>query len=843
MTAQPADDPDSAVDLLVAELADEFRGRQARGQVPDPADYAARHPEAGDLIRRVLGTLRLAANPPLITPPEPESSVPGVLGDYRIIHEVGRGGMGVVYEAEQLSLSRRVALKVLPFAATMDPKQLQRFQNEARAAASLHHPNIAPVYGVGSDRGVHYYAMHFIDGRPLTDLVREGGRDPFWRPSTRAGPAGTQVPDTVPVAWAATALARGPAEWHRQVAELGIQAAEALEYAHSVGIVHRDVKPGNLMIQGEPGAAGVRLWVTDFGLAKFGDTGMTVSGDLLGTLRYMSPEQALARHGLVDHRTDVYSLGATLYELLTGRPLISGDDRQAVLRQIAFEEPVRPRRLAPALSRDLETVLLKCLEKSPELRYPTAKELADDLRRFLSHESPRARRPTPFQRGRKWAKRHAAILSTAASTAILMLVVGATLLWQENNRTRTALAHAQAQRSLARRTVDQMYTEVAESWLASSPRMTAVQRDFLLKALAFYEEFAQEEGTDPVVKYETAQAYRRVGDIQRKLWRYPEAEAAYRAAIRLLRELAELDPGRGQYRFDLARCSTTLGYVLDDTGRVNEALAAHRTGLEIIDGLVAEFPEDASYRAAAGNSSSNLANTSQSVGRYEEAETLFARGLDTFGALVTEFPADQSYVYGGAICLESMGEMLLESGQLVRSEQCYRRALPQFELLLAASPEHPGYRHNQAKVFRGLGDLSLRTGDLEAARTWFEKALAAEEQLSRDYPQVPWYPEGVACALQGLGKVHAARGRTSEATTALRRAVPIHEMLVRDGHGGGRLSHQLLLAIAHGLLGDKGQARHWYEESVRTVQTGQPVKEGNRRLRIEVEELLGVSRE
>src|SRR5262249_27765563 len=194
------------------------------------------------------------------------------------LREVGRGGMGVVYEAEQISLGRRVALKVLPFAATMDARQLQRFLNEARAAATLHHAHVVPVYAVGQERGVHYYAMQFVDGQTLADLIA--------RPSGRQEQAHK---DTVPVAAVTTQSAPRARAFFRRAAEWGIQAAEALDHSHQLGIVHRDIKPGNLMIDHQG-----KLWVTDFGLARTGaDSNLTMTGDLLGTLRYMSPEQAL----------------------------------------------------------------------------------------------------------------------------------------------------------------------------------------------------------------------------------------------------------------------------------------------------------------------------------------------------------------------------------------------------------------------------------------------------------------------------------------------------------------------------------------------------------------------
>jgi tetratricopeptide (TPR) repeat protein len=429
--SEPSLREEESLESLVARVADEFAERQKRGERPDVEEYAARYPGAAGTLRRVLAALELVGES-LAGGGEAESGddgVSGTLGDFRIVGQVGRGGMGLVYEAEQLSLRRRVALKVLPFASTLDPKRLLRFKNEALAAASLHHEHIAPVYAVGCERGMHYYAMQFIDGRTLAQVIAARGKPgevavvegqgtvPY-----RQGQPGEARPseETVAAASSTVEQERGRA-YHREVARLGVEAAEALEHAHALGVVHRDVKPGNLMIDGRG-----KLWVTDFGLARIGDeSGVTISGDLLGTLRYMSPEQALARHGLVDHRTDVYSLGVTLYELLTLRPAVGGKDRQEILRNIAFEESIAPRRLEPALPVDLETVVLKAMAKNPLERYATAWELADDLKRFLEDRPIVARRPSLVQRAGKWARRHRAVVTTAALGLLAVLSLAA----------------------------------------------------------------------------------------------------------------------------------------------------------------------------------------------------------------------------------------------------------------------------------------------------------------------------------------------------------------------------------------------------------------------------------
>jgi WD40 repeat protein/serine/threonine protein kinase len=360
--------------------------------------------------------------------------------------------MGIVYEAEQMSLGRRVALKVLPFAAGLDPRQLQRFKNEAHAAAQLHHTNIVPVYGVGCERGVHFYAMQYIDGQTLAAVIRELRQNvecPMPNdqrmPNAQCPSPKDPVPDanaqtdirhsTLDILWS---LGIGHSSFFRTVAQLGVQAADALEYAHQMGIFHRDIKPANLLVD-----AGGRLWITDFGLAHCqSQPGLTMTGDVLGTLRYMSPEQALAKRVGADARTDLYSLGVTFYELLTLRPAYNGRDREELLRQIAFEEPCVPSRSNRALPADLETIVLKAMAKNPKERYATAQELADDLHRFLEDKPVKAQRPTLRQQAIKWARRHKTVVRAAVvvlALTVATLLVSTALIWRVNQDLRRSL--------------------------------------------------------------------------------------------------------------------------------------------------------------------------------------------------------------------------------------------------------------------------------------------------------------------------------------------------------------------------------------------------------------------
>jgi serine/threonine protein kinase len=489
--------------------------RQA-GRAPDRDEFLAAHPDlhteleeffAGhDEMERLAAPFRAAARS------EPgDAAEIGQLGDFRLLREVGRGGMGVVYEAEQISLRRRVALKVLPFAAALDPRQLQRFKNEALAAAHLRHENIVPVHAVGCERGVHFYAMQFIDGQSLAALIAQ------LRATMTAPPSGAALA-TPSVAVLSTERSLGGRKYYDWVANLGRQVALALEHAHALGVVHRDVKPANLLLDGRG-----QLWVTDFGLARVSsDAGLTVSGEVLGTLRYASPEQVLARRGVVDHRSDVYSLGATLHELLTLHPLFEGRDRNELLRQIGGDEPRPPRAADPSVPVELETVVLKALRKEPAERYASAGELADDLGRFLDNRPVLARRPALTEHLRKWARRHPTLV--AAGVVVLLLLSGGSLASlalirgeqhkaeEAYRRERQRAEEAEERFRLARRSVDEML-RISDEELADRPGLEGLRKRLLRSVLAYYQEFIEQRGDDRAARAELLDTKKRVEKI------------------------------------------------------------------------------------------------------------------------------------------------------------------------------------------------------------------------------------------------------------------------------------------------------------------------------------------
>ena len=472
----------------VDELADSFMKRFRQGERPPLSEYTDRYPELADEIREVFPALVMmnqveADLQELNGHPDQQAGDFQVdsqqLGDYRLIREVGRGGMGVVYEAEQISLSRQVALKILPKQVLLDSKYKERFVREAKAAARLHHTNIVPVFGIGEQDGIQYIVMQFIHGLGLDEVLVElkrlrdeslAGQKPSSQEKSpnvdsQNGDVAKSVAQSLmsgrfertvlvsddletPVEAAEFEINRDTETgrlsetqivshsfilpgrtdagssissrnvYWQSVARIGQQAADALQYAHDQGIVHRDVKPGNLLLD----TRGI-VWVTDFGLAKAADQqDLTHTGDVLGTLRYMAPEQF---EGKSDARSDVFALGLTLYELLALKPAFDEQQRQKLVKQVTTAAPPRLRTTDPSIPRDLETIVHKAIDRDPEHRYQTAVELAADLQRYLGDEPIHARRPPVFQRLLKWTRRHRAVVTTAVVGLLALITFAA----------------------------------------------------------------------------------------------------------------------------------------------------------------------------------------------------------------------------------------------------------------------------------------------------------------------------------------------------------------------------------------------------------------------------------
>lgn len=461
---------DSSVDRRgIDVLAEDFVERHRRGERPALTEYTDRNPELADEIRDLFPALVMIENlkPASIeltsayngAAPSAQSPQLDRIGDYRILREVGRGGMGIVYEAEQVSLGRHVALKVLPPHGLLNPTFIERFRREARAAARLHHTNIVPVFGVGESDGMNYYAMQFINGEGLDKVLHElrryrekngtllVSRDPtsgFLVQSVVGGmltgdfPAASDQPaastDSVvspkePSGSFQSSLtglssSRTGSQYFRSVARIGVQIADGLTYAHGQGVLHRDIKPSNLLLDAQG-----TVWITDFGLAKLtaDNDNLTHTGDIVGTMRYMAPERF---NGQGDARSDLYAVGLTLYELATLRPAFDGNDRQKLVSQVLHDEPIRPRKLNQTIPRDLETIILKAISRDPAHRYQTAKDLSDDLKRYVDDRPIQARRASEMERLWRWCRRNPALSGTLAALQCVILAAIVLVTWK-----------------------------------------------------------------------------------------------------------------------------------------------------------------------------------------------------------------------------------------------------------------------------------------------------------------------------------------------------------------------------------------------------------------------------
>src|SRR5579883_256948 len=596
-------------------LAEEFADRLRRGEHPSVSAYAAAHPEYADQLKELLPAVaQMEMLKRFRHPAAAEPSLPDRLGEFRIIRELGRGGMGVVFEAVQESLGRSVALKILARHAQLDSTRRERFIREAQAAARLHHTNIVPVFGVGEQDGLPYYAMQLIRGHGLHAIVWQW-RKQAGKISSIANETRVKQPDTKPNGPSGPTSSEGEIDapeygnW-QFIAEVGLQTAYALHYAHKQGILHRDMKPANLIFDGET------VWVTDFGLAKLLNAdGLTATGDILGTLQYLPPE-SLA--GEVDARSDVYGLGATLYELLTLEPPYASDSPARLIKQVADADPPPPRELNPDIPRDLETIVLKAMARRPEDRYATARELAADLEAFLEDRPIKARRTSAISRAWRWCRRNPAVASLTLSTLVALLLA-ATAGWVGYARTTAALKREEDRRHDAER--EQKKAEEASKQLEENLKLSldtfakvfdaaggtdgqgfgipmpppvggaghgpgghggpggpsrieggpgdpaggpaadsaSAKAAVLEVVLNFYDKFAEQNSSNTQLpaeatrrlQFEAAKASRRMCEAYVWLKRPEKAVAAFRRGVGLLGPLVALSPEKDEYRSEL----------------------------------------------------------------------------------------------------------------------------------------------------------------------------------------------------------------------------------------------------------------------------------------------------
>ncbi|GAA5506247.1 serine/threonine-protein kinase [Novipirellula caenicola] len=660
----------TSLQTRLAELLDQYACSLEAGDEAEAERLLARHPELSEHLQGHLESLRLLCRPVHKTPTRQtdlaadptEFGSQSQLGDYRIEREIGRGGMGVVYAATQLSLRRSVALKVLPFAAVLDQQQVARFRNEAQAAASLHHPNIVPVFAVGCERGVHYYSMQLIDGQTLEQAIKEMRHQQKARPLSQLHHAGDAVAadDLSDVAFdttigvSANALAsdvlskarsggtshavaspsRSPfastaintaetvrnRDFVRSTVQIIIDVAGALDYAHQQGVVHRDIKPSNLLVD----AAG-KVWVADFGLARCrGVNNLTAYGNIIGTARYMSPEQVAGRSQEVDHRTDIYSLGITLYELLTLQPAFAATNREQLLSAIESHDPPSLRRLNPAISVDLETIVCKAIAKSKDERYATAGELAEDLRRFLDGRPTLARRPTLVDRAFKWAMRRQGLVCSALAISLTLgiaMSVGILLVSRQSKLKDQATARAQLHLDQAHHAVDRFSGMISEQ-LAEISGTDQLRAEILHEAERYYLDFLRYAKQSTHMRSELAKVRYRLGALQTRLGKFEDAEFHYRQAIADFTALANQGQSTDSDQADLALCFHNLAALRKDQGRYSEALEGYQQAATLLETLLASHKNQSQFFRQWATTQTNLGSLLWVCGNAEQADRL-----------------------------------------------------------------------------------------------------------------------------------------------------------------------------------------------------------------------------
>jgi len=921
-------------------LADEFADRYRRGERPSLSEYTEKHPELAEQIQELFpalvameqfGTGADQATGTFAAGAAAAHPLPERLGDYRILREIARGGMGVVYEAVQESLGRHVALKVLPHHRMADPGQLERFKREARAAAMLHHTNIVPVFGVGEDEGMHFYAMQFIQGQGLDAVLREvkrlRGGNPTAPPSGSghdselaasvaiglvsgqlasgdASPAGTiavqtsapKSPSTEPFTPASgpsssssSILGQSGSPYYRSVARIGVQAAEALAYAHHQKLLHRDIKPSNLLVdlQGT-------VWVTDFGLAKAeGTDALTHTGDIVGTLRYMAPERF---QGQADARSDVYALGLTLYEMLTLEPAFAAEERARLITKILHEEPPNPRQLDLRIPRDLETIVLKAMAKERSGRYATASELSDELRRFLENRSITARRPSLLDRAAKSVRRHrAAVAAGAAGLLVAVAILAGGIGWIVRDRAaRLETTAREVNRALSEATTFQgraRWLEAleaakrAEGFLAVGGSETLRQRvselrDDLEMVLLLEEIWLPRpvNGTEGAYDYtwadaSYAKAFRDYGiDVEG----LELVEAAQRIRARTIR--LELVVALDSWTDRRMRARTAGDVSWKRLLAVARAADPDTWRNEVRDALAQRDFETLTKLAASAQIIDLPAQTLSLISSLLDAE----HGQSLLRRAQREHPDDFWINFQLAWALEHAPPPHKQSDEAMSSDEAIR-------FYTAALAIHP--RNAPTAYF--LGEALRWRGRMDEAIADYRKAI----ELDRDFAQ-PYV---------ALLDVLQAKGKRDEAIVEIRRATesrpnntPLFRRLARvlaispdsncrdprlavelgrravestpkqaacwnalgvaqyragDWRGaiaamensialGGQNSHDgFFLAMSHWQLDEREQARRWYDQAVQWMEKNKPNDGDLRRFRAEAAEVLGIRAE
>jgi eukaryotic-like serine/threonine-protein kinase len=645
---------------------------------------------------------------------------------FRVLRPHARGGLGAVFVALDGELHREVALKQILEKHADDPASRQRFVAEAEITGGLEHPGVVPVYGLGTDAGGHpYYAMRFIKGDSLKEAIERFHMDE----ALKKDPGGRSLE-------------------LRKLLGRFTDVCNAVDYAHSRGVIHRDLKPANIIV----GKHGETL-VVDWGLAKLvgradpsggeqtiapssGGSSETLPGSALGTPPYMSPEQARGDLDKLGPRSDVYSLGATLYCMLTGKPPFDVDDVGAILRAVQEGRFQRPSQHHPSLDKSLEAVCLKAMSTRPEDRYATAKAVADDLERWMADEPVSAWREPLARRARRWGRRNRTAVAAAVAALVVALgalSVGTVLIgWQRS----VALEQrdlARGNLEQARRIVDEMYTQVADG-LTDARGMEPYQREILDKALRFYESVALPQSQAPEIRYETGRARFRVAEIRYKFSQIEQAEAAYKQALSIFEPLAADYPDRAEFSQAFAGNLKSLAILYMSTARLDQAEAMYEKAASTSQKLIDDHPEDVAYRLGLARTENSRGILYKRIHRLEDCEAALKRAEALDRELIEGHPEDHTIRGHLARVLINLGVSLDPAFRRAEIESKYDQALLILRKLVVEQPRVVEYQSELAGLMMSLGALYSRTGRPDQAEAANEKAIAIQRRLTDDHP-------------------------------------------------------------------------------------------------------------
>jgi serine/threonine protein kinase len=731
---------------------------------------------------------------------------------YTLSQLYAKGGMGQVWLAHDPALGREIALKELRPDQAGNDLICTRFLTEARVTAQLEHPGIIPVYELG-ETNVPFYTMRFIKGGTLGQAARG---------YHKARVAGTA--DQVGMVKLLSAF---------------VGVCHAIAYAHSRGFIHRDLKGQNVVL-GAFGEVIVLDWglakrirpntatepfevldghahphadvpvievpavetlppatdvpaievpavetlppadvdlptaVTDPHRAKAGpEPELTIQGQVLGTPAFMAPEQAEGRQDRTDALTDVYGLGAILYEILTGQPPFHARTTNELLRKVRTEPPVPPRQINPEVDPALQAVCLKALSKEPQARYASALELAQEVQRFLADE-PVTAWPEPWtRRAARWARKHRTGVAAAAcllATATVALAVSTVLISRERNE-------ATLQGEQARSAVDDMYVKVAENLLED--RLDPLQKELLEKALNYYEKFAGYAAHTPKVKLEKGQAYRRMGEIHRKLGRFDEADRSFRQALVVLEPLAGEQPADPEVRRVLALTRSRTGDFLVRGNRLDEAEQQLKLATDALEPPAAGQAPAAEDRWLLARALRSRGEILRRKGSLPESRAVAARACELFEQVLAADPGKPEVQYDLAQASDFLGRVDRELGDEGAREKAFRRAYDLLDSLISTFPTVPRYREAMSHVCNGLGEYERTTGRAADCERYWRRELKETERLAEDFPDRPEYQRLLAGSCSNLGGILAEQDRFAEGEPILRRGISLGSALLK----------------------------------------------------------------